>query len=576
MNSLDRVATLDFETDPFDNKKPFAPIEPFCAVLFAPSYGTTVLWRETTEDMETFGKRVVDAITELPDKYIIYAHNGGKFDYMFLMKWLRKDVMFKGSAIMTASIGNHQLRDSLHICPGKLANFKKDDFDYSLLLPKNRNKPSNKKKIIDYCTSDCRYLHERVSHFLSRHGFKLSVGQAAMAALKKIYTQNMRIGENTDTWTRPFFFGGRSECIQGRVWLKQPLKMFDVNSMYPSVMAYCKHPADGQFYEHARQPTPDTIFIELECDNNNALLSRVEEDTEEVQAGSVTTGTKHGVFKTTIWEYNVAKKYNLIDNVRIIRCLDYCNRTTFSEFILPAYERRQELKSLLDAHPDKNSPPYIELWLESEDIKLLLNNSYGKFAQNPRRFKESYITDPGEQPPDDAENPWGLSQADGVRFPTTRTASYEIWERPTKIRRYNNVGIGASITGAARAKLMEAIQCAVDPYYCDTDSLLCTDLDPSRIEINPSKLGAWKHEDSWDEAIIVAKKGYYLYNSTSGKEKMRWKGIGFDALSRNLYERTFAGETVQTLARGVTLKKDGSSLYMPRAAKATAPIRSKK
>jgi len=609
--SLDRVATLDFETDPFDNKNPDRMIEPFLCVLYSTSFPTITLWRDAETPLEDYMRLVLRTIEELPNSYTIYAHNGGKFDYMFLLKYLRGNVLFKGAGIMTAQIGEHQIRDSMNICPGKLAKYKKDEIDYRLLARDKREK--NKAKIIKYCISDCVYLHERVSHFLREHGFKLSIGQAAMAALKKsrrsdgtpMNSSNIRIGEQTDAWIRPFFFGGRSECIQGRVHVKTPLKLYDVNSMYSRVMAYHAHPIDGQFSQHSRQPTLDTIFIELECDNNGALISRIEETAtmQEVLAGeakgSVTCNMPHGVFQTTIWEYNVALRYGLISNIRIIRCIDFKNRTTFADFVLPRYRLREELKVRLEIAPE-NTAEYAALKLASTDIKDILNNAYGKFAQNPRRFKEAYMTNPPirvpytgsgigrgklvdvfvDQPPPDANGPWGNPHEapytiDGKRgapgyTPQIYTDHYALWERPSPSKRYNNVATGASITGAARAVLLEGIQHAKNPLYCDTDSLLCEDLDASKVEIHQTKLGAWKLENEWTEAIIVAKKGYYLYNANTGAEKFRWKGAPAAALNRSVYERTFAGESVITVATGLTMTKNSVAHYQTRTLRATA------
>lgn len=575
--STSRIATLDFETDPFNNKKPHDRIEPFLCVLYSEAFPLITLWRDPSEELDAFLTRVKTAIEQIPGSFTIYAHNGGKFDYMFLIKFLRGNVLFKGSGIMTAQIGKHQLRDSVNICPGKLAAYKKDDIDYRLMTRALREK--NKAKIIKYCIADCVYLYERVEHFLKEHGFKLSVGQAAMAALKKHYPANMRIGEQTDAWIRPFFFGGRSECIQGRKHVFDPaLKVYDVNSMYPSVMAHCAHPIDGQFNQRSRAalPNANTVFIELECDNNRALMSRVDIADEHHNKGDVTYDIAHGRFFTTIWEYNVALRYNLISNIKIIRCIDYENRSTFADFVLPRYALRERLKLQLDACDDHNTLEYASLKLQATDIKDILNNAWGKFAQNPRRFKESYLTDPGAKvPPElhDAENPWGIAACGNTHYaPNIQTDYYDIWERDSPSKRFNNIATGASITGAARARLLEAIQHAENPLYCDTDSLLCTHLDGSKVEINPAKLGAWKLENEWTEAIIVAKKGYFLYNANTGAEKFRWKGAPHAALNRSIYERTFAGESIVTVATGITLSKNSVAHYQTRTLRATAPI----
>ena len=129
------IAVLDMETDPFDENTK-SPIFPFVAELYSDQFGSIVIWEET---FDLFVLKVVTAIESLPDNYIIYAHNGGKFDWLFIVSKIRGIVKFKGRSIMVAKIGNHELRDSLHLLPEKLAAWKKDVFDYNKLKKKNRN-----------------------------------------------------------------------------------------------------------------------------------------------------------------------------------------------------------------------------------------------------------------------------------------------------------------------------------------------------------------------------------------------------------------------------------------------------
>ena len=79
---------------------------------------------------------------------------------------------------MAARIGKHELRDSYHIIPEKLANWKKDDFDYSKLARGNRKRFRD--EIIRYCINDCAYLLDIVKSFVGTYGLKLSIGQAAI------------------------------------------------------------------------------------------------------------------------------------------------------------------------------------------------------------------------------------------------------------------------------------------------------------------------------------------------------------------------------------------------------------
>jgi DNA polymerase elongation subunit (family B) len=265
---LQHIAVLDFETDPFDMIAR-ERIAPFAACLYSENFDPIIIW---DENEASFLDRVIAKIKNLPGKYLIYAHNGGKFDFLFLISKLRGRLLFKGRGIMSANIGEHEIRDSYHLIPEKLAAYHKDDFDYSKLTKKKRAK--NRDDIIRYMVNDCKYTYQIVKAFLQNYGIKLSIGQAAMALIKKAYPEIKSIHENDDAFLRQFFYGGRVECINGRGVWEGEYRLYDVNSMYPAVMANFKHPI-GNFYRPRHgTPTNNTFFIDLECFSHGAFPVR--------------------------------------------------------------------------------------------------------------------------------------------------------------------------------------------------------------------------------------------------------------------------------------------------------------
>jgi len=547
---LENIAILDMETDPFDAERDLK-VHPFLAVLYSDNFDPVVIW---DEHRERFLDKVIKAIASLDGAYTIYAHNGGKFDYMFLVSRLRGAVMFKGRGIMSAKIGQHELRDSFHIIPEKLANWHKDSFDYEKMRRGKRR--HHKQEIIDYCINDCRYLLDIVKKFVGWNGLKLSIGQAAMMHLRKEYKVD-KIGDAMDNFLRQWFFGGRVECIQGAGHFVGDYKLYDVNSMYPYVMARYAHPQGANYIvRDGGRVGPNCCFLELQCDNENALVRRGENNETSGRFAS-------GRFFTTIHEYRVAMKYSLISNVKIVRTIDCDKLGDFSRVIEPMYERRIETKSRLRLLP-KGSFEYNEAKKDDMILKFLLNNMYGKFAQNPRRYQEHYVTDPNEAPEIETET-WGA-------LPTYECGHYWIWQRPNPNFRFNNVGTAASITGAARAVLLEAIQNSRDPIYCDTDSLICRDLRNAMID--PTLLGAWDIEQVFDEVIVTGKKQYAC--RVAGAEhgqadayKLRSKGVS--GLTWKDYLRMLDDEVIETLNRAPTMTKTGTQIYMRRKVRATAP-----
>ncbi len=568
------VAVLDMETDPFDSMAQ-SEILPFCAYLYSDQFEPVLIWEE---DFPTFCRKLVEAIEALPDEFTIYAHNGGRFDFMFLIKHLRGKISFKGRGIMSAKIGNHELRDSFHIIPEKLAAYQKQAFDYSKLTKKNRKK--NRAEIIDYLKSDCLHLFDIVKKFVEGFGLKMSIGQAAMVELKKYYEVE-KFSDGWDNYVRQYFFGGRVECIRGRGEFIGDYKIFDVNSLYPSVMANFSHPIGemGHYKLRHGEPTADTYFIDLDCTNNGALIGRGED-------GETTARIKQGRFRTTIHEYRVALKYGLIDNVSINYCLDCEKATAFDKFVLPLYENRLRTKAELDRMKKagtENSAAFLDMKKDDIFYKLLLNNAYGKFAQNPRRFKEHWITDPDELPPDEWFNSVNkipdANERTQYLMPHYEAPDYWIWSKPAPSWRFNNVGTAASITGAARSVLLEALQDASDPIYCDTDSIICRDL--KGVLIDKVLLGAWDLEDEFSRVIIDGKK---LYSVMHKKAKNRSaedlergispnytvKSKGASGLTWDNMLAMLEGGTVSVPNKAPTLTKYGKQYYLTRNIKATA------
>jgi DNA polymerase type B, organellar and viral len=591
------IAILDMETDPFDNGNDDA-IFPFLAVLYSDQFDTIVIWEE---DHERFIAAVIATIAALPRKFTIYAHNGGKFDFLFLISALRGDVRFKGRGIMSARVGKHDLRDSFHIIPEKLAAYQKDVFDYTQLRKQRR--ANFRDQIIAYCIADCRYLLELVRAFIDQFGLKLSIGQAAMAKIKEHYTIE-KFSAGWDAYVRKWYFGGRVQCLQGAGDFTGDYKLIDVNSLYPYVMATYNHPIGG-FYDYTITQGPvceQTAFVKLRCKNRNALIARA-------ITGETTAAITEGVFHTTIHEYRTALQYGLISDVEIIECLDCREQTRFDKFVDPLYANRIATKQAmgeLKAAGKVATTEYTERKKDDIFYKLLLNNGYGKFCQNPARFREHYLTDPDEQPEakwfdsvyeaiEDAKIQLAMvASQDEERIaskhladlraclqPNFESERYWIWRKPSPSMRFNNVGTGASITGAARAVLLEALQHTRNAIYCDTDSIICESFD-DRIHVHASELGAWDLEDEFTRVLIAGKKLYGVWHkkpkARTASELERGldpcytiKSKGTAGMTWDELRSLLGGNHVVKKNAAPTLTKYGEQRYISRSIRATAP-----
>jgi DNA polymerase elongation subunit (family B) len=588
------IMVLDSETDPFDNKQPEKHVKPFLIVLHSLRFAElgvqtdeqypdcVVFWDQKSERLI---QKVSDFLGTLPEAFTIYAHNGGRFDFMFLIRKIRGDIIFKGSAIMSARIGRHSIRDSLYIIPESQRNIDKDNFDYSNMRRANRERA--RLEIIRYCVSDCRKLLRIVLKFIDNFGLKLTIGQASIGELRHDYPEIERLGEGMDNILRDFYKGGRVSCIAGRGDFHGDFKTFDINSSYPNVMAKFRHPI-GNFWDYkiiGGGPINDeTCFIELECDNYGALMGLDDQN-------RMSANIEHGVFCTTIHEYNMAIKYNLIENIKIIRRLDCSKQTTFEKFVIPRYENRQKIKAELaamKARGGENSAAWFDLRDDDLFYKLVLNSSYGKTGQDPRRFKCYFITAPNCEPPEAwfasleriPEHERELYRDD----PEFLGRDYWIWHKPAPRLSFNNVGVAASVTGAARAVLLEALQHAENPLYCDTDSIICEHL--QGVDMHPTRLGAWDLEDELTRVAIVGRKTYCVWHREPKKRTaaqlaqgaspdytIKSKGVSPDQLSCDDIIGMISGGSTLTRNRAPTFDRFGGQRYIERRIRATAELR---
>jgi hypothetical protein len=118
------------------------------------------------------------------------------------------------------------------------------------------------------------------------------------------------------------------------------------------------------------------------------------------------------------------------------------------------------------------------------------------------------------------------------------------------------------------------MQRAREPIYCDTDSLICRDL--AGLDLDVSRLGAWKHEATFDRIIIAGRKLYAceVQGYPDGHEKrIKIRSKGAVGLKWGDFEKMLDDEIIATINKAPTISKTGHQEYMRRNIRATAPIR---
>lgn len=489
-----KLAILDFETDSFKHGR--VP-RPFAADIYDGERHYVFWGRDCVEQLYDF-------LNETKETYIIYAHNGGKFDFFFLLMkgMLKNPIRIINGRLTKATMLKHELRDSYAILPMPLSAYKKDDTDYSWFEEGEYQKHEH--EITDYLKSDCVYLYDLVHAFRARFGDKLTIGSTAIEKLRELHPF-VGINEMTDAKIRPFYYGGRVECFEYGI-VEKHLKVYDVNSMYPSVMKNFMHPCGFSYtysnYNKQIKPNGDLIgkdkdkpyFVHFTGTNKGALPSRTK------------NGLDFNIREDEFWacshEIKVALKYNLITIDKIHEILIANETINFAEFVDTYHAERR-------VHKQSGNK------IQEIFTKLILNSSYGKTGQNPDSYKDFTIRLQGSPLPDGDE--WELFADYGT---------FEIWEKPVKMKTYFDVAIAASVTSAARSILLEAIHNTSGLVYCDTDSLICENYNG---EEHDSELGKWKLEAEGDLMAIAGKKLYALFDKDNECVKLATKGVRLNA-----------------------------------------------
>jgi hypothetical protein len=476
------IAIVDTETDPFADgviPKPFA-------LGFYDGQTYIDFWGD---DCVAQFFDFLEAETKAGRTYLIYAHNGGKFDFHFFMDYLcNGNPLIMGGRLVKLEFGKpgfpQEFRDSYAIIPMALKGYMKTEIDYDKFTRPNREK--NRVEILKYQKDDCLYLYDLVHGFHALAGDKLTVASAALPFLHSMHGFQRIGGDQHDERFRQYFYGGRCQAFEvgrlhprpGATW-----KVYDRNSMYPAVMRDELHPISSTF-ELQRDIDENTDFACIVAKNDGCLPSRSED-------GGLDFTVKYGTFFATRHEIQAGLDTGTLRIDQVKHAWAAHRRASFEEFVMRFYGLRLEAKAVDDKVLDIL-------------YKLILNSAYGKFALNPRKFKQWLFTNCEIPTPQ-----WSSEHPDGWKL-HSQSGDVFIWSRPNPRKSgFYNVATAASITGAARANLHRNLALATRPIYCDTDSIICEGF---RGELDDTALGGWKLEATGDLVGIAGKKLYCVTN----------------------------------------------------------------
>lgn len=440
----------------------------------------------------------------------IFAHFGGKFDFLFLIReLLRQDmeileIVPRGSSILyfSAKLGGRifTFRDSSALLPFGLRSLTenfgvehiKKQYDHSKTRGYTR-------ELSDYLKDDCRGLFECLEKFYSwplveKAGQASTLASQAMRVFRTFLSEPIYAASDyVSEFARKAYLGGRTEIFRP-FCEKGPLYEYDVNSLYPYVMVSNPYPSGR------------AVFT-FDFDSNAlGIFEAVVESPSDIHVpclGVVRDGKfifPVGVFKGhwTSAELHYAKSLGY--RVNIIKGVVWPEKKfLFKEFITELYNIR--LTS------PKNSVSDIM-------AKLLMNSSYGRFGMNPDKENIGFKLKEGSSE---------------YRLLKIAKRNVQLFKDPVHLETFSHTGIAAFVTSYARIH-MHRLMSQIEPhalFYTDTDSIFTT------AKLAHGKgLGELKMEAEYSSAVFLLPKTYFAKGS---KNKIAMKGFDKKKISQFEY-----------------------------------------
>lgn len=480
---------------------------------------------------------------------ILFAHNGGKFDFMYLLPYVLKHssrsflpAQIINGRIVSMYLGMAEMRDSFSVVPESLdkATAAKKKIDITKLERISRDKWMD--EIIAYNKQDCIALYDLMKHVRDIAGQQKTIASNAMSFARKQGIKIERTNASYDRQFRPFFFGGRTECFQPGT--HHNIHVIDIRSAYPFAMlqdhatgAMHSWDALGSIDNLSREELQRAMLI-VECTSHGAFPKRILKPQDGREPG-LYFPHEYDEYHITGWEFVAALDCGLIENITIQSVQVSRQTINFRAYVDHWFEYKK-------SHPKAIFPIQYTIG------KIMMNSLYGKLAQNPARYLD-YAFHPAGTPIKSDEG-WELH---------TQGADYEIHSRDSLWKHkfkygvqweaqplYYNVATGASITGFCRAHLLRALHSIGREHviYCDTDSIAFREgADTSALDFGP-QIGAWEREISHAPIGHFAGKKLYAIDKgasfTDKKERYKIACKGSKLIFED-FQRIMKGETIR-------------------------------
>ena len=479
--------------------------------------------------------------------YYIYAHNGGRFDFLHLLPLLRLtgrsfELLTVGSSIQLLSVNEPgsarapwRFVDSYRLIPVSLKAateaFKTTRKLASHDLSLHEDDPS----WAEYQKVDCISLYEVLKKYHElvedKLGGEVGITAAAtsMRTFRRAYLRSP-IKRHTEhhEFVRRAYYGGRVEIHRKQA---EGLRYYDINSCYPYVMMGEIPTGDAQTWEgtptaHQRRKMVGFARASVRVPESDPL------PVLPVRANSGRLIFPVGEFEG-VWS-----------SAELIRAEERGARVTWHESVWFETSKALEHFTLdLYSYRDRSRADYDESL--AFIAKILLNSLYGKFGMKTDKEK-LVVIGPDEEPPEGA-------------IPNTDEPDCRVWRVPQEVDApYIIPQIAAHITAKARLHLHHYAEIALSRgilAYMDTDSII-TSADMS--DYCGTSLGALKDEGAGRlySGIFLQPK-VYLLTAGDGSTKVAMKG--YRERTADAFRRLQRGESLsyQLLEKVGTMARRG-------------------
>lgn len=507
-------------------------------------------------------------------RHVVWAHNGGKFDTLFLLntlvslgyadndgiKIIRSNGCFISIKIFYVVEGRKywiELRDSYKLIPASLAALSKEfkvhqkgELDFKTINEDNYKEKWN--EISTYLLSDLRSLSEvllafqtKLFDFVGVDPLKLlSASQIAFKTFRSRYYEfdfktRMPItipNYDIDSFFRKAYYGGHVDVYKPHVKYGY---YYDINSLYPYAMVQDIPVGDMKYEENLSKRSIDELFGFFRAEIEIKESLHIPFLPVKTDAGLIfPVGKWTGIYFSEELKYAKTLGYK----IRLIDGYSFEKSQPFEEYVKTLYKEKEEA--------GKRGDKALR-----NIIKLLLNSLYGKFGQKADLNQSKFISDNKkileiyskysnvENTPLELKNNHYIELVTYNKLPNSRKMldkmEYGQLEKEYiefMDRSNSSVPIAAAVTAYSRIRIDKFKRILGNAViYSDTDSIVSEKPLPKNY-INDN-LGFMKNEmagngykvdedKDWyfDEGIFLAPKTYMI-KKKDGSFLTKFKGI---------------------------------------------------